>query len=281
MANDGMREYWNSDQAVAWVRSQASYDTMLAPFADAVIDAAAPLRGERVVDLGCGSGEMSRRAGTLVGPEGTVVGLDISEPMLDLARNLSSHLGQVEFRHCDVQTADLSAMSADLVTSRFGVMFFDDPVAAFANVVSGAAPGGRLAFACWRAVFENEWITVPMGAVIPMVGMPDVPEPGAPGPFQMSDAGFVCATLEAAGWHDVEVAPLDRGMRIGGAEDVDAAVGFLMADGMARRLLEGKPDDVRAEARAALREALVAHHSEGEGVVLGAAAWIVTARLRS
>lgn len=279
MANEGMREYWNSDQMAAWVRSQDSYDAMLATFADALLEAAAPRDGERLLDLGCGSGAVSRAAAAAVGRGGTVIGLDISEPMVGLARRLAADLGQVDFVCCDVQTQDLSGFAADVVVSRFGVMFFDDPVAAFANVASALGPGGRLAFVCWRPAVENEWITTPMAAVVPVLGMPEIPPAGAPGPFQMGDAGFVRSTLEAAGWSAVDVVPVDRGINPGGANDVDAAVDFLTCDGIGRRLMDGKPEAAQAEARAALREALVPHVRDGGGVVLGAAAWLVTAHL--
>lgn len=279
MANAEMREYWNSDQMAAWVQHQDGFDAMLASFADVVLDAAGPRSGERVVDLGCGSGAVSRAAATAVGPEGKVTGLDISEPMVALARELASGLDQADFVCCDVQTQDLSALAADLVVSRFGVMFFDDPVAAFANVASAVAPGGRLAFVCWRSPVENEWIATPMAAVVPILGMPDLPPPDAPGPFQMADADFVRTTLDAAGWGMVEVVPLDREINPGGARDVDAAVDFLTRDGIGRRLMDGKPEVAQAEARAALREALGPHVRDGEGVVLGAAAWLVTAHL--
>lgn len=278
MANEAMREFWNGEQAEAWVRAQPDYDSMLEPFNAAILAAASLGSGERLLDAGCGCGGLSRAAAALVGPGGSVVGLDISEPMVGLARSLAGEFAQVSFVCGDAQTEDLGNLAADVVVSRFGVMFFEDPVAAFANLATATAPGGRLAFACWRPAFENEWIMVPMAAIVPIVGAPEIPAPGSPGPFQMGAADFVRDTLGAAGWDGVELSPFECGIRPGGARDIDAALRFLTEDGMGRRLLEDKPDDVRAAAVAAVRDALMPHWSEDDGVVLGAAAWIVTAR---
>lgn len=191
MANEEMREYWNADGSMSWVRAADRYDAQLTPFVDDIIGAAAPAVGDAVIDIGCGTGALSRAAAGVVGPGGSVAGLDISAPFLEEARRRSAAVAQVRFAECDAQTADLAPYAAAVAISRFGVMFFDDPVAAFANIARGVVAGGRLAFACWRPAFENEWITVPMGAVVGVLGMPDLPGPGAPGPFQMGDADFV------------------------------------------------------------------------------------------
>lgn len=281
MANEKMREYWNGEFVESWVRAQAAYNAMLEPFNDAILGAGPVRAGDRVVDVGCGSGALARAAGVVVGAAGSVTGLDISEPMLGLARDLSAGFAQVRFVCCDAQSEDLSDIAADVVVSRFGVMFFEDPVAAFANLAAATANGGRLAFACWRPALENEWITVPLRAVVAVVGAPDLPAPGAPGPFQMGDADFVRETLSAAGWDGVELSRFDTRMCPGGARDVDGAVRFLTEDAVGRALLADKPDDVRARAVAAVREALAPHWTEDHGVLLGAAAWIVTARLPS
>ncbi|MBX7161546.1 MAG: class I SAM-dependent methyltransferase [Acidimicrobiia bacterium] len=276
MANEEMREYWNADGSMSWVRAADRYDAQLTPFVDDIIGAAAPAVGDAVIDIGCGTGALSRAAAGVVGPGGSVAGLDISAPFLEEARRRSAAVAQVRFAECDAQTADLAPYAAAVAISRFGVMFFDDPVAAFANIARGVVAGGRLAFACWRPAFENEWITVPMGAVVGVLGMPDLPGPGAPGPFQMGDADFVRATLQASGWADIEITPVDHQVGIGGSLDLDAAVAFLVDDGIGRRMLDGKPEDLQVQARQALREAL-SPHATPEGVILGAAAWLVAA----
>lgn len=278
MANEAMREFWNGEQGSAWVRSAGAFDAMLAPFVPVLLEGAGLRAGERVVELGCGSGALARAAATAVGPAGSVTGLDISAPLIGLAREASPGVGHLSFRECDVQTGDLSELAADLVVSRFGVMFFDDPVVAFRNVTRALAPGGRLTFLCWRNALENQWITVPMGAMVPILGMPDLPAPGAPGPFQMADAEFVRSVLGDAGWNRVALAPVDLDIQLGGTADPESAVEFLTKDAMARRLLDGKSEDVRAEALAALRDALAAHVTDA-GVMIAGAAWLVTASL--
>lgn len=276
MANEAMREFWNGDQSSAWVTSASRFDAMLAPYIPILLDSAGLDDGEAVVDVGCGSGALARAAAAVVGPGGSVTGLDISAPLISLARESSAGIDHLSFMEGDAQTTNLGDMAADVVISRFGVMFFDDPIAAFANLGRAAAPGGRLAFGCWRSALENEWITVPMGAIVPILGMPDLPAPDAPGPFRFADADGVRSILGQAGWNRVEVAPLDVDTPLGGTADFDTAVDFILNDAMARRLLEGKTEDQRAEAEAALREALAPHRGD-EGVILAGAAWLVTA----
>jgi len=274
VANEAMYEYWNGVQAEAWVRSHANYESMLEPMIDPILSAARLQEGEAVLDIGCGSGALARAAAERVGTAGSVTGLDISEGMVELARRLSP--SELTFTACDVQTADLSEVSADVAVSRFGVMFFDDPVAAFRNIGAAVRPGGRIAFACWQSPMDNPWVSVPMSAIVPILGVPDLPQPGAPGPFQMADTAFVRTTLAAAGWRDIAVAPHELDICIGAARDVDEAVVFLINDGVARRLFEGRSDEIRAEAEDALRKALEPHVTP-DGVMLRAAPWIVTA----
>ena len=204
-----------------------------------------------------------------------MTGLDLSAPMLEVARRRAEEQGiDVAFVQGDAQTASFDE-PFDVVLSRFGVMFFDDPEAAFANLAKATRPGGRLCFVCWQEMFANEWIAVPATAMVAHVGIPELPEPGAPGPFALADAQRTRSLLESAGWSEVTVEEHKDGMRMG--RDPEDVVAFMLSDEMGRRLVEGKdPEAVQAGTEATL-EAL-RPYATPEGVVLGGAYWLVTAR---
>ena len=275
-ANEQQREYWNSDEGAVWVTDEARYDEMLAPFATALLDAETPSADATVLDVGCGTGATTLGAARLAS-RGVTTGIDISGPMIEGARRRAEREGvtNVAFAVCDAQVDPLPARP-DLVLSRFGVMFFDDPVAAFTNLHGAIAPGGRLAFVCWQPLFVNEWMTVPALAVAEHVPLPDPPPPGTPGPFSFGDADLVRRVLDASGFVDVSVTPYEASLLLGGVGSVEHAVAFLRNTGMGRALLSEAPPDVVDTALTGVRDALAPHH-DGDGVRLNAATWIVTA----
>jgi SAM-dependent methyltransferase len=270
-----MAEYWNGRAVDVWVREADRFDALLSPFGRRILTAAALEPGERVLDVGCGNGAVSLEAARAVGPGGRVTGLDLSAPMLEVARRRAREQGiEVEFVQGDAQTASFD-QPFDMVVSRFGVMFFEDPVAAFANLAHATRPGGRLCFVCWQEMFANQWIAVPVGAMVAHVGIPDMPEPGGPGPFSLSDASRITELLGSAGWSEVAVEGHQDPMRMG--RDPEDVVAFMLSDEMGRRLVEGKdPEAVKAGTQATL-EALRPYVTP-EGVVLTGACWLVTAR---
>ena len=177
--NADQREQWAREGA-QWVAEADRYDTMFQPFGEAVLAAASLAPGERVADVGSGNGALTIEAARRVGPTGMALGIDISTPMLDLARRRATQAGtgNVKFVEADAQVHPFGGGSLDAILSRFGVMFFDDPQAAFANLAGALRPGGRLAFACWQDLFQNEWMLVPGAAAAQYVGLPEM-EPGA------------------------------------------------------------------------------------------------------
>ena len=274
MVNTDMAEYWNGRPANVWVAEAERFDSMLAPFGLRLLTAAALKPGERVLDVGCGNGAVSLEAARAVGRNGQVTGLDLSAPMLGVARRRAEEKGlDVSFLQDDAQTASFDQVF-DVVVSRFGVMFFDDPESAFANLAKATRQGGRLCFVCWQEMFANEWIAVPAMAMVAHVGIPELPEPGAPGPFALADAQETKGLLESSGWSEVTVEEQRDGMRMG--RDPEDVVAFMLSDEMGRRVVEGKdPEAVQAGTEAAL-EAL-RPYATPEGVVLSGASWLVTA----
>ncbi len=271
-------EYWNDQAGPKWVRLQERLDAQLGPIGDEVLDRAGLAPGERVLDVGCGCGDLTLAAAGRVAPGGHATGVDISGPMLARARErAAASAGTADFVQADAQHDALNPH--DVLVSRFGVMFFADPVAAFRRMREGLAPGGRLAFVCWQGVGENPWMLVPMAEVAKLVELPAPPEPGAPGPFAFADADRVRGILEGAGWQQVAFEDLRGELAVGGTADVAEVADFMLDVGPASRALaEAEADDaLRGRVVAAVEEVL-RPYAGPDGVRLGYAAWIVTAK---
>jgi SAM-dependent methyltransferase len=222
--------------------------------------------GQRVVDLGCGGGRTTLELAARVGPGGEVVGVDISAGMLAAGRERAARLGigNVEFVHADVQVHDLGEARFDAAYSRFGVMFFTDPAAAFANVRRALRPGGVLSFVCWQSVFDNEWMLIPRAAVAAVTGsLPPVPGPGEPGPYSLADPDRVSAVLGAAGFGSVDVTPHADQVVISEAGIPETASASIRG-GAAREALRDADEPTRERALAAVEEALRARLQDGQ-----------------
>ena len=272
---------WNDQSGERWVAYQARLDAMLGMFGQAAIEAAAPAAGERVLDVGCGAGASSLALAARVGAGGQVLGVDISEPLIDRARALAPKDSPVLFQVADASSAALPEGTFDILFSRFGVMFFDDPTAAFAHMRRALRPGGRVAFVCWRGAAENDWVRLPMGALKGILPPSAPPAPEAPGPFSFGDRGRVSRILTAAGFTDIAIAPFDASVPFGEGETRDAAIDdavmMTLEVGPLSRTLADQPDDIRARASAAVRAAFAGLPGE-RSVMINGAAWIVIAR---
>nr|WP_276617715.1 class I SAM-dependent methyltransferase [Streptomyces coryli] len=231
--------------------------------------------GERVLDVGCGCGQTSLIAAAAVGESGRVTGVDLSGPMLATARARAEGLGNIDFVQADVQQHDLGEGAYDIAISRFGVMFFDAPDIAFAQVHRALGPGGRLAFACWQGGAESEYYQVPRAAVAPFVGPDEPDDPDAPGPYSLAEPGKVRALLGGAGFTDVRLERVDEAA-VSGADAADAAAFRLTSPSFAGLLKDLGPED-KAKAADAVRQALIPYETP-DGVLLKAPAWVVTAR---
>lgn len=278
-SNAEQAEFWE-DRASSWLDAEEQTERVIGSFGHEAIDLLAPRPGERILDVGCGSGPTTVRLAELVGPDGSVVGVDISAAMIEAARAraAASGLGNVELRVADAQVDDLGDATFDAAFSRFGVMFFADPPAAFANVLRALRPGGRIAFVAWQALTANEWMFVPGAAAVSVTGViPPMPAPGEPGPFSMADEGVAASILEAAGFVDIVVAGHDDVVRVPESE-LETMVELAVGLGPVQRSLDGVDDEETiGRIIGAVREAIMGKIVDGE-VRMAAATWLVTAR---
>jgi SAM-dependent methyltransferase len=270
--------YWNGPGGQRWANRQQAQDIVLAPVADVLIDRAKPGTGERIIDVGCGSGATSIAFAKKVAPSGHVFGVDVSGPMLERARQSASKELPVDFAQADATVYPFDPASFDLLASRFGVMFFAEPARSFSNMRKALKPSGRLAFACWREPRENPFFMAPLQAVYKHV--PKLPPQGPedPGPFAFASEARVRGILGEAGFSGIVMEPCNLALDVAIGGGLDAAVQGALEIGPASRALDGQPEDVRTAATNSIREALAAY-AKGESVLLPASIWIVTAQV--
>jgi SAM-dependent methyltransferase len=277
-ANTDWGKRWAEDEGTHWVAEADRYDAMTRAFGDVMLDAAELSPGQRVLDVGCGNGATTLDAAHRVQPRGEVVGVDLSPPMLALARQRAAAvaLDNLDFLEADAQVHQFGEGAFDVVVSRNGLMFFDDPDAAFANLARALRPRGRLAFVAWQGLERSEWISVPGVAAAPHVGIPEGIEPNAPGPFGLADPDRTRGILERAGFVDIGLEEVVRPIRIGA--DVEDAVTFLRSIPVVVDLFGAASPDHQAAAEEAVRAALDSHTGPDGVVMEENAAWLVTAR---
>jgi SAM-dependent methyltransferase len=274
--NAAQSEYWNASAGQRWTDHQEHQDQVLGPVSDRLIAVAAPKPGDRVIDVGCGCGATTIDFAARVSPDGEVLGLDISEPMLARARERAPQNLPIRFERADATVYDFEPNGADLVASRFGVMFFADPARSFANLRRSLKPGGRLVFACWREPKQNPWLILPLREAGKHA--PPLPEtnPEDPGPFAFANEARVGKILSDAGFADIVLEPHHLELDIAAGHGLDTAVRAAMTIGPTSRMLDGQSEAVRAAATADIRKALAAQ-ARGDSVPLGAAIWMVSA----
>lgn len=280
-------EYWNGEAGARWARNQRGIDAVFAPLTQALFAGAALRPDSAALDVGCGAGDCAVRAARELGGRGRVVAADVSAPLLAVARERAAidALGgaPIAFVEADAQGHDFGHAVFEHVISRFGVMFFDDSVAAFANLRRSLVPGGRLTFLCWRPMAENAWIAVPHGVVQPLVPACEPTPPDGPGPFRFAQADVIGDILAAAGFLDIAIEAVDRSLTLGLSGEAatgaaaEAAARFVLELGPVSRLLRDRDDELRARAHAAVAADFAARAEVGS-VSLGAACWLVSAK---
>jgi SAM-dependent methyltransferase len=269
--------YWNSAGGARWAGAQDHLDKMLAPVSRLLLGRARAEPGMAVLDIGCGGGRTTLEIAQMVGPKGRATGVDVSEQLIGLAKARVSGLSHVEFVLADAASCPFTPF-ADLAISRFGVMFFGCPAAAFTNVRKAIKPDGRLVFACWRALDENPWMKVPLKAVY-SAGAPTPPRPGPedPGPFSFADPERVKRILTTAGFRDIALIPEDVSLDIAAGEGLAAATQQAMTIGAAAAALRDQPQDIHDTAARLIEKAL-APYAAGGSVSLPGSIWLVEAR---
>lgn len=275
--NRGQRDYWDTEGPRQYQEFGEVNDALLAPFGRALLDAARLQPGERVLDVGCGHGASTFEAAERVAPSGVLFGIDISTAMLEPARRRVATTGveNIEFVHADAQVHAFETGSFDVVLSRFGVMFFEDPHAAFANFSRALRPGGRLVFVCPQDPRNSEWIALAFGAAASVLGkLPDPAPAGSPGTFALADGDRLEQMLSDAGFREVTLETVIRPVRLGST--TDDTVEFILSLRESRQLFAGARPATLEAAAAALRAAF-APYAGPAGVVADATAWLVSA----
>jgi len=275
IANLEQAEEWDGERGDHWVNYADHYDSLMQRVTPRLMEAAAVGPSERVLDVGCGSGSTTLSAARAA-TSGSALGVDLSAAMLRDAerRARAEGIDNVRFEQADVQVHPFAPAAFDLAISRFGVMFFEDPVAAFTNVASGIRPGGRFVFVCWQERDPNEWVTIPVGAALTVVPPPNPRPADAPGPFSLAEPDRIRRLLTDAGLVDVDVREVAERILLGA--NAAEAIAFWQGTGTARVLLDDVDAETERRAVDAVRGALRPHEAR-EGIWLDSAAWLVTA----
>lgn len=277
--NSGMRGFWNDSGGRMWVIYQHIIEVSMAPFGQKVMDILDFNDGERVLDIGCGCGGTTLEIAQLVGSNGYVFGVDISEMIIESAKNKAckENANNIIFKCVDAQTYSFVFNEFDVVFSRFGVMFFDEPVVAFQNIRKSLVAGGRMAFVCWQPIEDIEWISLPRNIVGNYITLPPLSEPNEPGGFSFGNTDRVEKILRLAGFVDIVIEKFNSKINIGA--DMSEAMEFMTHIGPAGSVLDNSDIDSKTQVKftndlyAALQE-----YQTKQGIELGSAMWIVTAR---
>ena len=269
---------WNGAMGQRWVALQQETDRIVAPFGDAALKAAAPQPGERVIDVGCGCGGTSIEIARLVGAAGSVLGVDVSQPMLAVARSNGAlaNCAHLDFRNADASEAELPA-NVDLLFSRFGVMFFSQPSPAFSHMRKSLRAGGRCVFVCWRTPRDNAWAMTPLSAARTAMGITPPPaDPNAPGPFAFADEERLRPILSGAGFGAIDVQRFDAAISLG-ATPRSAAERVVQIGPVSRLVREMGAEHLPAILDAVERALAPLAAPDGH-VSLNGSSWIVSAR---
>ena len=275
-------EFWNGETGRNWVTHDALMEAMLQPLGESVMDTLALQPGEHVLDIGCGCGRTSLSLADRVGAEGSVTGVDISAPMLAVASQLAAERNaeqtSIQFLEADAQTHTFEPEHYDVVFSRFGVMFFQDPIAAFANIRSVLRASGRLAFCCWQPRAVNPFMTVPAMAALELLPAPPEMPPRTPGPFAFEEAEYVMEVLTSAGFESVVVTPLKQPLTFGRGLSLTDIVERLVQIGPIAQMVREASEDLQQPVRDKVIDAVAPFYTQDTGMTVDGQFWQVTAR---
>lgn len=300
MNNSEQIAYWNGDGGRKWAERDDAMAGVLAPISDALLARVAPRRARTALDVGCGGGSNTLQLLQHLDNPTHILGIDVSAPLLEVARARVAERGaapprtalpqtalprtapprtappRIEFLHADAAAHDFGDLRFDLLFSRFGVMFFDDPVAAFAQLRRAVHRNGRLVFCCWQTLGANPWTALPLKAALTVLPAPEPVAPHSPGPFAFADAAYVQAILARAGWSDARIEPYAPTLEFSVEGGYEATVRELVNTGPVGRLLAPAEKPARDAVYKAARRALKDYY-KGDTLALAGAVWFVTA----
>jgi SAM-dependent methyltransferase len=280
MSNEEQIEYWNGETGERWARRDDMMARLLQPIAQLLLDHADIEGRTRALDVGCGGGSQSRELAARLGANASVMGVDISAPLLEVARSHSASTSTdhaaLDFVQADAASYAFEPNSFDLVFSRFGVMFFEDPVTAFSNIHSALQADARLAFCCWQGLQKNDWVLQPLQAAFQCIPAPPKPDPHAPGPFAFADPDRVRAILSASGFVDIELAPRAVTLQFGEFPTLEENARDLMQIGPIAGLMAEQDETTREKVVEAVTASLAPFFEDGS-LRLPGAIWLVTA----
>lgn len=275
MTNEKQITYWNEVAGPKWVKIAHEMDERFSEITAALLASAKPGQGDKILDIGCGTGSVAALFAEAAGGSGQVTGIDISEPMLEVARSTHRGWKNLNFLKADAQVFNFKAEYYDLLISRFGVMFFEDPQAAFRNLLASLVPDGRMCFICWAPLAENPHWTIPFIIVAERLGKPEERPAHAPGPMAFADANYTAGILSQAGFKDITITPTAL-MILGKSLADETRIASVL--GPAGALLDEKKADeiTRQELRAVISSAL-SDFADQDGMKLPATVYVVTA----
>ncbi|MDP5070647.1 MAG: methyltransferase domain-containing protein [Congregibacter sp.] len=280
MSNDEQIAYWNGDAGRKWAQRDAMMARMLAPVAEALMEHAQIDDARAVLDVGCGGGSETLMLAERLGADACVLGVDVSAPLLEVARAHLASVGDVGkgvgFVQADASSHDFGTQQFDLLFSRFGVMFFEEPGQAFAHLRKAMQAKGRLAFACWQSLSNNPWTALPLTAALSVLPSPPKPKPRSPGPFAFAEPDYIHSLLQDAGWRNVQVTPHVISMDWEGRDGFEATARELVNTGPVGRLLIDADAATRDAVHRAAAKVLTPYFHDNT-LSLPGAVWLVTA----
>ena len=276
MVRDDEIEYWNNEGGTRWKANAERVAVIFKPVTRRLLDLARPQLGQRVLEVGCGTGPTIGALADRVGPDGTVVALDVSRMLLDVAQTANASRSNIEFLLADAQTHDFGSERFDLIVSQFGVMFFEEPMQSFRNLRRALTPAGRVVFACWRDISANPFFFVPVNAAKPFAPPQPPNDSDGPGPFAFAERARLERILLDSGFSEIEIVQHDESVVVDASCDAEAAARRMTGFGPTAWLLSEVDEETKSKAAAAIAEAFRPYIGP-DGLRLGAGIWLVSA----